>query len=392
MARIQTLVKAYEPETVSTHTEVPTGTIFRLARAFARAKPSLALGGGVATSGPNATATLVAINLLNYVAGNVGKTVRFGPNASLSRLATYHDMLNLIDAINGGEVQTLLLHGVNPVFSLPDSAGFRAALKKVPFVVSLASFMDETTAEAHLILPDHTPLESWGDYSPWEGVQGLVQPVMRPVFETKAMADVLLSVAKQIDNEMARAFPWQSFYEYLRDQWKGIHQRRAPQKDFETFWEEALQQGGVWEPVEPRQVRLKLRSLLSTFDSRTEKAQFDGDHDGPVLLPYPSLSHFDGRGANRPWLQELPDPMTQIVWDNCLEIHTETAHRLRIAEGELVEVASQYGRVELPAHLSKWIHPDAVAMGTGGRIRSPSCHRSRRQCQEVSSGSPRESP
>ncbi|MFQ5802951.1 MAG: molybdopterin-dependent oxidoreductase [Candidatus Methylomirabilales bacterium] len=365
MARIQTLVEAYEPEMVARHAEVPTGTIFRLARAFARAKPGLALGGGVAGTGSNATATLVAINLLNYVAGNVGKTVRFGSNASLSSLATYHDMLNLIEAINGGEVQALLLCGVNPAFTLPEAAGFRAALRKVPLVVSFSSFMDETTAQAHLVLPDHTPLESWGDYSPWEGIHGLVQPVMRPLFQTKAMGDVLLSVAKQIDEAMARAFPWQSFYEYLRDQWKEIHQRFAPQKDFETFWEEALRQGGVWEPVEPGNIRLELRSLLSTLPSRIEESGFDGDQDGPVLFPYPSLVHFDGRGANRSWLQELPDPMTQIVWDNWLEIHTETAHRLGITEGELVEVASHHGKVELPAHLSKWIHPDSVAIPIG---------------------------
>jgi molybdopterin-containing oxidoreductase family iron-sulfur binding subunit len=256
----------------------------------------------------------------------------------------------------------LLLYGVNPVFTLPEAAGFRSALKKIPLVVNVSSFLDETASEAHLILPDHTFLESWGEYSPWEGVHGLMQPVMRPLFETKAFGDVLLSVARQMNGEMARNFPWPSFYDYLRENWQVLQKRLAPGKEFDAFWEEALRQGGVWETVKAEPVRLSDQ----LFRFRLEKQRVDADAaQGFHLHLYPSLSHFDGRGANRPWLQELPDPMTQLVWDNWLEVHPETARRLGLTEGDVVEVASLHGRIEIPMHVYEGIRPDVVAVPIG---------------------------
>ena len=352
---LSTLVKAYDPERVAAYTEVPAEKIIRLARAVAGAKPSLALGGGLTT-------TAVAVNLLNYVAGNVGKTMRFGPTSPLGSLATYRDMRGLVEAMDRGEVQVLLLHGVNPAFTLPDAAGFRAALKKVPFAVSFSSVMDETASEAHLILPDHSFLESWGEYSPWEGVHGLMQPVMRPLFQTKAFGDVLLSVARQVDGEVAPKFPWPTFYEYLREQWKTLQQGWAPGTDFDDFWGEALRQGGVWKTLTARPVRLSREVFRVPF----EEPRLDGDPAQSLSLhPYPSLTHFDGRGANRPWLQELPDPMTQIVWDSWLEVHPETAGRLGVAEGDIVEVTSIHRRIELPVHLYEGIRTDVVGVPIG---------------------------
>ena len=360
--RLKSLVKPYPPERVAIRTELPEGTIFRLARAFAREKPSLALGGGVAMTGSNATSTCVAINLLNYVVGNVGKTVRFGPNVTLANLATYRDMLSLIDAMNGDKVEVLLLYSTNPLFTLPQAAGFREALRKVPLVVSFSSFLDETTAEAHLILPDHTFLESWGDYSPREGIYGLMQPVMRPLFQTKAVGDTLLSLARQSDPKIAQRFPWPSFYEYLLEQWKELQKRLEPGTPFDTFWEQALQQGGVWKEVRAEPVRLSPQ----VFELALKEAAFEAKAEQALYLHcYPSLIHFDGRMANRPWLQELPDPMTQIVWDNWVEIHPEAAGRLGIVEGDVVTVASPYGEVELPAHLSGGVRPDVVAIPVG---------------------------
>jgi anaerobic selenocysteine-containing dehydrogenase/Fe-S-cluster-containing dehydrogenase component len=360
--QLKALVKAYDPEAVAAVTEVPAGKVFRLARMFAGARPGLAIGGGVAAASRNATATLVAINLLNYVTGNVGRTVRFGPNANLAKLATYRDMLSLVKAMDKGEVQALLLYGVNPLFTLPEAAGFRAALKKTPFVVSFAPFMDETTTEANLILPDHTPLESWGDYSPWEGVHGLMQPVMQPVFNTKAVGDLLLSVAKRVDDRMAKEFPWPTFYEYARDRWGELHRRVAPMKEFEAFWEEALRSGGIWKEARATPVRLSPEAFQMAF----EPPELDGGAaEAFHLLPFPSLVHYDGRGANRPWLQELPDPVTEIVWDSWLEIHPEAAKRMGIGDGDVIAVTSPHGALELPAHLHDGLHLDTVAIPIG---------------------------
>ena len=360
--RLQAMVRSYDPETIATRTGIRAEDIRRLARLFAQAERGLAIGGGVATSGRNATATAVAVNLLNYVAGNVGRTVVFGPDSSLGRASSFDDALKLTDSMARGEIEALLLFDVNPAFTLPRSSGFTEALEKVPFVVSFSSFMDETTARADLVLPSHTPLESWGDYEPRSGVHGLQQPVMQPVFDTKAVGDTLLSVAKQMETDVADKFSWNDFHAYLLSRWEQLRQRVAPGKDFPTFWEEALREGGVWKPAPSEPVRLSSKVFSVAF----EEASFDGATEGALpLMVYPSLHHFDGRGANRPWLQEVPDPMTKVVWDNWAEIHPETAKRLGIERGDVVKLTSPHGKIELPALPYEGLHPDVVAVAIG---------------------------
>ncbi|GBC84014.1 Menaquinone reductase, molybdopterin-binding-like subunit [bacterium HR11] len=359
--RLTEFVRPYDPETVAAQTDVPPEQIRRLARLFAEADPGLAIGGGVAGTGSNATATLVAVHLLNYVAGFVGRTVVFGPDFSLGRVSRFSEVCELVAAMEAGQVEALLFLDVNPVFTLPRGLGFESALAKVPLVVALASFMDETTARAHLVLPIHTPLESWGDYEPQVGVHGLLQPVLRPLFRTRAPGDILLAVARSMGEDVASKLPWSDFYTYLRTRWQELHRRLAPDRDFEAFWQDALRQGGVWEAVAPESVRL----APEVFQMKFEPPTLEGPSEGPALLVYPSVHHFDGRGADRPWLQEIPDPVTKVVWDAWVEVHPETARRLGVAMGDVVELASPYGKIELPVYVYEGLRPDVVAVPIG---------------------------
>jgi len=163
--KLNRLVKDYKPDVVSLITEVPTETITRIAKEFVESRPSLALGGGAANTSSKSTETLVAINILNYIAGNVGDTVNFGDTLTLSNANSFREIASLVDSMSKGEVELLLIYNVNPSFTLPKTLKFDEALKKVPFVVSFSSFMDETTEQANLVLPDHTTLEKWGDYT-----------------------------------------------------------------------------------------------------------------------------------------------------------------------------------------------------------------------------------
>src|SRR5213078_1689680 len=187
------------------------------------AKPGLAIGGGVAVSGSHGTATQIAINLLNAAAGNVGKTVRFGPDSAYGKVTPYAEVAKLVQAMAAGEIEVLLLGpGVNPAFTLPGGLKAAEAIGKVPFVVSFANQPDETSALAHLILPDTHWLESWGDYAPREGVIGLMQPTMKPIRDARPLGDVLLSVARAVlgTEEGKGPLPWPSFEAYLKAAWE----------------------------------------------------------------------------------------------------------------------------------------------------------------------------
>ena len=361
-ARLSQLLEPYSPERVAPLTEVAVETLRQLAHEFVSSGPSLALGGGIAASSRQETASLIAVNLLNYIAGNIGRTVRFYETQERPQVSSYAALLSLLDEMRRGEIPLLLLANTNPAFSLPPSSGFAEALTRVPFVVSFSSFPDETTQQADLVLPDHTPLESWGDSQPEAGVYGLMQPVVQPVFETQALGETLVSVATQVDAALSEPLPWKNFFEYVQAAWKERHGKRREPGDFDTFWRQALQQGGVWQAQEPLPVQLSPAVFETSF---SEPAFDSADEDTLTFIAYPSSRYYDGRGANKPWLQELPDPLTQAVWDSWLEIHPETAERLGIAQGDLLTITSPHGSIEASAYCYAGLRRDAVAMPIG---------------------------
>jgi len=131
--------------------------------------------------------------------------------------------------------------------------------------------------------------------------------------------------------------------------------------DPDQFWREALRSGGLYDdPPAGPPVRLSVPSTFSTPSAPT----FDGEGEF-ILLPAPSSMYFDGRGANRPWLLENPDPVTKITWDSWLELHPETARRLDVREGEIMRVTSPHGTLEVPVYIYPGVRPDVVAIPLG---------------------------
>jgi anaerobic selenocysteine-containing dehydrogenase/Fe-S-cluster-containing dehydrogenase component len=356
VSRVQGLLSQHDPSAVSTATGVPVEIIERLAREFT-AQSSVAVAGGVGAQHDKAHATIAAANILNYVAGNVGRTVRFGADLNPSGQSSYSDMVSLVAAMRDGRVGLLFTHGANPVHGTPGALGFRQALADVDFKVSFSRFLDDTAMEADLVLPDHDPLEQWNDFEPRAGVHTLQQPVMQPVFDTRQTGDVLLTIAGQLGGPAAQTFATETYKDYLQARWRRLQPDRRP---FDVFWTEALQRGGMWGEYQTRSVRLAPGAATGVDEmwDRPEGEEL-------TLLAYPSPALFDGRGANRPWLQELPDPVTKLTWNSWVEINPITAERLGIADGEMIEVNSQHGTVTVAAYLYPGIREDVVAIPIG---------------------------
>jgi molybdopterin-containing oxidoreductase family iron-sulfur binding subunit len=276
-----------------------------------------------------------------------------------------------------GEIAVLIIKDANPAFTLPARAAFAEALAKVPFVVSLSSHMDETAARAHLVIPDLTPLESWGDHSPRDGVWGLLQPAMAPVpkvgptnpdaldlpqlhavrdalgrrapetfpgVETKSTGDLLLDAGRAlVPGSEKTVFQAKTFADYLRESWRAMAKTVAPKAAFDEFWEAALRRGGYW----------------------ADAPALEGSATDPVLMVVPSSRYYDGRGANKVWLHEAPDPMTQVVYGSWVEVPAETARSLGVQSGDLLRVESPHGSLEAPAYVSETLAAGAVAIPTG---------------------------
>ena len=161
----------------------------------------------------------------------------------------------------------LLLYDANPVFATPPAWGVRDAFEKIPFIASFGSFIDETSALADLILPDHSPLESWLDDAPPSGstrtVVSVAEPAMHPIHDTRAMPDVLLDVAHQLGGDFSKALPWKTYDEAIEAQFAALYKEKGAKsaKDADEFWKKARKQGGWWSAEESRgagQARAKL--------------------------------------------------------------------------------------------------------------------------------------
>jgi anaerobic selenocysteine-containing dehydrogenase/Fe-S-cluster-containing dehydrogenase component len=344
---------SYAPEQVAKDTGLTAQQITALADAFAAASPSLAVAGGVGAQYRGAIELCQAVNTLNDVAGNIGKTVKFG--AAIAASEGYGGIQPLFDRMRNGEFQVVLVHDANPLYTLPKSGKFAEAFAKVPFKVSTAAVLDETAAACDLILPNLHGLERWDDLTPRAGVAGLMQPVIEPVRGGMHTGDVLLKVAKAVGGPVA-GFNAPSFEAYLKSEW----QKTLKATDFDTAWREALGRGGKFDG----DIAIEQPKLSATSALAFTKPMFDGTGDY-VFMPYPSMQYHDGRGANKPWLLENPDPITKITWQSWVEIHPDTAARLDVREGEIVELASPHGKLRVPVYVYAGVRPDTLAMPLG---------------------------
>ncbi|MFH1765536.1 MAG: molybdopterin-dependent oxidoreductase [Gemmatimonadota bacterium] len=353
------LLEGYDPRSAEELSGVPAEEIETLARQFLEEAPSLAVGPGVAGHHRNATAANLAVHILNSVAGNVGRTVRLREVDQGAPALPYGELASALSAMAGAGV--VMVHGTNPAYSLPSGAGFAEAFASAGFRVSFAPAMDETAELADLVLPDRHPLEAWGDSNPRPGLYALQQPAMQPVanFDSKQLGDVLLSVSMRMGGDIGAT----NFFDYLRTRWRGIQAIAAPGQDFDEFWREALRKGVVGLSERAPEVPVPLRSpdAILNFDIPA----LDGDGEF-ALVVYPSPRFGDGRHSNRPWLQELPDPVSKMAWHSWVEVHPEAANRLGLRSGDMVRIRSPHGEVETPVWTYPGIREDTVALAMGG--------------------------
>jgi anaerobic selenocysteine-containing dehydrogenase/Fe-S-cluster-containing dehydrogenase component len=346
----------FTPEMAAKETGLDVATIRRVAAELAAARPSLAVAGGIGSQHRGAEEVCAAVNLLNYVAGNVGQTVVFG--ADLQAADGVAKLEALGAALDGGQVGVLLVHEANPLYTMPASSGFAARFKKAAFKVSTSPYLDETAAQCDLLLPNHHALERWDDLRPRAGVVGLMQPVMETVFQTMATGDVLLKAAQKLGGPLAKLNA-PSFEAHLKGRWAELAKQQG-EADADGFWRAALQRGGLY-AERPAAPEVK---LAAGFEPRYTPPAFDGSGEF-YFAPHVSSFLYDGRGTNKPWLLENPDPVTKITWHSWVEVHPDTAARLDVRNGEILRLTSPTGSIEAPVYIYPGVHPDVLSVPLG---------------------------
>jgi MoCo/4Fe-4S cofactor protein with predicted Tat translocation signal len=314
-------------------------------------------GESLIVCGSNDVSVQMVVNALNAVLGNIGKTIDL-VRPSLQRSGDDSAMAGLVEAMNRDEVHALLLYGVNPAYDYADASRFLSALEKVALSISFSDRRDETSSHVHAICPDHHFLEAWGDAEPVESHFSLAQPLIAPLFQTRSAQESLLKWSGHADP---------SYYAYLREYWtKNIFPRQKDVRDPDSFWEQSLQRGvfalpssGASAPAHRGDWKAAAGGILQ---ARQRAARADDRYE---LHFYESVALRDGRHANNPWLQELPDPISKVTWGNYAAISPQLAEKLGVREGDVVRLTADRGDLELPAFIQPGQEARTISVALG---------------------------
>jgi len=229
----------------------------------------------------------------------------------------------------------------------------------VPTVVYIGDQMNETAGFAHFVATDNHALETWNDVEYATGVYGIHQPLIRTMYDTRSFQLSLMTWAYIAKKGPKRLVAYETYYDYLRAFWKEeMAPKLAKGKDFEAFWNDVLQSGVHGDVTTSGGARSFKADALAKISKKAEASDLE-------LALYPTVQIGDGTLANIGWLQELPDTVTKIVWDNYASVSLKTAERLHLKEGDIVNLKVAGQSVEIPAHIQPGLHDGVVAVAIG---------------------------
>ena len=307
-------------------------------------------GNSLVISGSNDPYHQLLVNAINDELQNYGKTIDMGTPHNI-RQGDDAALFALIGQMEAGSVAAVMIHGVNPVYQHPQGDRFKKALANVALSISLSCQLDETSTSTQFVCPNHHTLESWGDAEPWNGQLSLSQPAIRPIHETRQFEESLLKWAGNNTDYLT----------YLKNNWRNRFMPQAnADYDFLMFWNKSLHDGVLEiESSEARQPEFN-NAFLS-------EVKFDKPSgNSPDLEFYETIAIGNGQHANNPWLQELPDPVSKITWDNYASVSPSFASENNLETGDYILINNKL-------HLPVLVQPGqnkqtiSVALGYGRR-------------------------
>jgi MoCo/4Fe-4S cofactor protein with predicted Tat translocation signal len=332
--------------------------------------------------GQGSAALQAVVNLLNSNLENDGKTIDGTANA-LPYTSSTRALATLQSEMDSGAVDVLVINQSNPVYFLPNGDAFAEAMKKVKTVIAINDRVDETANFADVVLSENHYLESWGDSHPKAFIYSLQQPAISPIHDTRSLEEVLIGWARagvKASGLLAQVAsnPKGNFYDYVKENWKqSLFPSYGKGASFNDFWELTLQKGLLEGKVgASRERAFHVASLKAAKDAVAEMKNLSlgkskkgaaTEGSGIALSLYTSIQMGDGQYANNAWLQELPDAITTITWDNFLNIGPAFAKEMNLQTNDVVLVKGENGSFEIPVNVQPGIAKGVatVALGYG---------------------------
>lgn len=375
------VLQNYKPASVSEAIGVSEKVISKIAIDLVTAKHPVVVCGRGQEEVSAPMAEVMAVGALNMMLGNVNqpggmwfmKPLKYmtwpdiekdviASKASISSAQNFLQLIpQIINAPKGEVLEVLFLYGANPVYTVPNTKEVKAALEKIPFIVSFSPYLDETTAQyADLVLPSHAELERFEDI-PVQGhfpkhIVGLAKPVIEIFFDSQPVGDTILQITKKIGGSVEKSFPWETYEDCMMavmgDKW------------------ETLVQQGWWTSSEPALENSSFSFVpagkKTVSDLYTETKIVSVNDDYPLtLIPYDQINVVTGRIATPPFLVKTVSDKILKGNDIFVQINPKTARKYGVTEKNRVTVSTATGEVSVRIHISEEIMPDVIALPRG---------------------------
>ncbi|HLW77388.1 MAG TPA: TAT-variant-translocated molybdopterin oxidoreductase [Bryobacteraceae bacterium] len=312
-------------------------------------------GASIIVAGEHQTARLHAIaHDLNARYGNAGKTVVYTDSVEANPVDEIASLRELVDAMNGGAVDTLLIIDGNPVYDAPADFGFLDAMKKVKLRLHLGLYDDETGEWCHWHVPMAHYLESWSDGRAYDGTASIVQPLIAPMYGGKSGHEIFSALLNRV-NQPAR--------DSVREYWQAQRSAKSGETKFDDLWQTWLHDGVI--------PNTAFAEVTPPAAKVTDAASPTATGLEIVFRPDPAIG--DGAFSNSGWLQELPKPQSKMTWDNAVWIAPQTAEKRQLYTGDVVEVTFNGRKVEGPEWVLAGHAEESITLHLGyGRTRAGS--------------------
>ncbi len=334
-------------------------------------------GKSLVVSGSNDSAIQEIINGINQMLGNYGESGTLDiANASMQVWSDDEAFVKLVDDMSGSKVDLLVLVDVNPAYDYAQKDKFLAGLAKVSNTVFVGLRKNETSEKCNVIVPANHYLENW-DIS-MVGINGysFSQPLIRPLFQTRQHQD---SILKWTEGAAM------SYMDTIREFWNMTAFPVSGELDSRSYWEKSLAKGFVTivVPEMPADAADANAAVAPVADPVAETAaptgkpmewngtaasaasQVNGESSGLDYVLFSSVGLRDGRYNSNPWLQELPDPITKVVWDNVIQIPYQWSLDNNMKDGDIATLTTKEGSIDLPVVVIPGMGPNTVSVALG---------------------------
>lgn len=354
-------LSAFNAGAVSQRTGVAKETIELVAKELVKFRGrGLVIASG---RGAQGVALQNVVNFINSVLDNDGEAMDGTAFPSNQFQGSFAEFDKLLNAAKAGTVKTLIIQGVNPAYLFAESMGVKEALKKIPNLIYVGSYQDETAELAKFVAAESHAFEAWGDVNPQRDLYSIVQPTIRPLWQTKSLLEMLVDWSPAMSGTKVA----ETAYDAVVATWRQLHGRFGGGKSFQDWWDDTLMSGVVAASgrdgkASARSYRMDaLRSAVSASRSAGQKGA-DGEF---ALMVTSSVAMGDGFQANNALLQELPDPVSKNTWGNYLAVSPATAKKMRWLDGDIVKVENAAHSVELPVYRQPGMPANVVAAHYG---------------------------